>query len=412
MPNEGFTLEAMKFAVMPDSFKGALSAGEATAAITRGLLRAIPDAQISTIPMADGGEGTVEAMLAAHQGEHGDAGESTNDFPRRVSCKVSGPHGPTAPPVVATYALLDEATAVIEMAAAAGLPLMGENRDVENSTTYGVGELIRDAVDNGATRILIGAGGSATNDLGCGAVAALGAVFRDASGEEVLPTGATLADVHSLDLSGIPDAITAASITVLADIDNPILGPRGCAAIFAPQKGADAECVARLEAGAEHLTEVVARSCGTSIADLPGAGAAGGFAGGLVATLGAEIRPGIDALLEAVGFDSLAAGVDAIITAEGQIDGQSLSGKVPVGIARRAGGTPVFVLAGSVGVTEKNSGAASAMQPLYDAGITAIFTIGQRPEPLHTAIAGTAGNLETAAENLARTLAAHTSNER
>ena len=164
-----------------------------------------------------------------------------------------------------------------------------------------------------------------------------------------------------------------------------------------------------MESGAENLTQILARSCGTSIADLPGAGAAGGFAGGLVATLGAEIRPGIDALLDAVDFDSLVAGVDAIITAEGQIDGQSLSGKVPVGIARRAGSTPVFVLAGSVGVTENNSGAASDMQPLYDAGITAVFTIGQRPEPLHTAIAGTAGNLESTAENLARTLAARTS---
>ena len=411
MPSEGFTLEAMKFAVMPDSFKGALSAGEASAAITRGLLRALPGARISTIPMADGGEGTVEAMLAAHQVETGSTEDSatTSHFPHRVSCEVSGPHGPTAAPVAATYALLDERTAVIEMAAAAGLPLMGENRDIENSTTYGVGELIRDAVDNGATRILIGAGGSATNDLGCGAVTALGAVFRDASGEEFLPTGATLANVDSLDLSGIPEDITAASITILADIDNPILGSRGCAAIFAPQKGADAECVARLESGAEHLTEVLARSCGTSIAEMPGAGAAGGFAGGLVATLGAEIRPGIDALLDAVSFDSLAAWVDAIITAEGQIDGQSLSGKVPVGIARRAGGTPVFVLAGSVGITEESSGAASDMQPLYDAGISAVFTIGQRPEPLHAAIAGTAGNLETTAENLARTLAASTS---
>lgn len=451
----------MKFIVVPDSFKGGLSARDAAAAISRGIVSIFPDATPLQLPMADGGEGTVEALASAKKtGEHG-------EFPRRVTATVTGPLGE---PVTATYAFIDERTAVLEMASAAGLPLMGGGLDVGGASTFGVGELLRHAVERGARRVLIGAGGSATHDVGCGAAAALGVQFLDASESNFVPTGATLERVARVDCSGVGAPMRDVGITVLADIDNPLVGPRGAAAVFAPQKGADAEMVERLEAGSAHVAEVFARDAGVvsttrangtastaegrSIANMPGAGAAGGFAGGLAALFGARIRPGIDALLDAVGFDELLdelAGGEAcpgtaagsgtvagsgtaasagsapepivVFTAEGQIDGQSLSGKVPVGVARRvrdwaarrvsdpASGVAasplpqapitveppisVIVLAGAVG---------DELDAVYAEGVTSVFPIGQRPESLEDAMASTAKNLESTAANVARLL--------
>lgn len=379
-----------KIVVIPDSFKGALSSAESCSAIATGILNALPDAEIVSIPVADGGEGTVDAMIAAAGGD-------------RVSARVCGALADET--VDAEYGVLsvsDTPTAVVEMAACAGLPLVEGRKAPGKTTTYGVGELMKRAIDGGAKHIIVGAGGSATTDLGCGAGAALGVKFYDGQGSEFVPTGSTLKDVARIDASKADELLSGTSVTVMCDIDNPLAGLNGAAHIFGPQKGADEAMVRELDEGLVHVAEVIKRDLGKDIAHVPGAGAAGGLGGGLLAFAGAELYPGIDTVLETVNFSSVISDADLVITGEGQIDGQSLSGKVPIGVSRwvaknRGTGLPVVVLSGSIG---------DGIDDVYAEGVTAVFPIGRRPEPLDSAIAKTAENLTAAAQNVVQVCAA------
>lgn len=362
-------IQPLNILLVPDSYKGSLSSIDVAQALTDGIHRAAPQARITAIPMADGGEGTVDALVAAGNG-------------RRHELKVTGPEHA---PVTAGYGVLPDG-AVLEMAAAAGLPLT-KHPNPETTTTYGVGELIAQLTEH---KLMIGAGGSATNDLGCGAAAACGAQFYARDGQPFVPTGATLADIAAIDVSAMR---APKDITVMTDIDNPLLGLRGAAAVFGPQKGADGAMVQRLEEGATQAASIIARDVGVDVTTIAGGGAAGGFAAGMYAFFGATLRPGIDAVLDAVGFDTLAESVDLILTGEGQLDGQSLAGKVPVGIARRTD-KPVIAVVGSVG---------EGSQAAYDHGITAVFGITPTPQSLQAALADTARNVAATAENIVRT---------
>src|SRR3954468_9447970 len=302
----------------PDKFKGSLSAPEAVAALARGLRRAVPWVRLFEHPVADGGEGTVDMVLA-----HGFA---------PVSCEV---RGPTGEPVTARYALRGD-TAVVEMAAAAGLGLLPAGPDddtARTATTYGVGQLLRDALDRGAYRIVLAIGGSATTDGGRGMAEAL---------------GMRLVDGGRLDLSGLDRRLAEASVVVASDVDNPLTGPAGAAAVYGPQKGAGPATVALLDDALGHWADLVAAATGRDLRELPGAGAAGGLGFGAAALLGAELRSGIDLLLELSGFAQAAAGADLVGVGEGSLDEQSLRGKGPVGVAAVAAraGTAVVAVAG------------------------------------------------------------------
>lgn len=299
--------------------------------------------------------------------------------------------GPEHTAVTAEYGVLDGG-AVLEMAAAAGLPIT-TSPNPEITTTYGVGELIDHLAEY---RLTIGAGGSATNDLACGAAAACGARFYDEADQEFIPTGATLANIAAIDVSQMR---RPAELTVITDIENPLLGDRGAAAVFAPQKGADAAMVQRLETGAAHAAKIIARDVGVDVTEVVGGGAAGGFAAGMYAFFSATLQAGVDAVLDAVGFDELAATADLILTGEGQLDGQSLSGKVPVGVARRTD-KPVIAVVGSIG-----DGARAG----YEHGLTAIYGIIPRPQDLEASLADAADNLAATAETILRTWIAATS---
>ena len=247
-----------KYVLIPDSFKGTLSARDFCAVAREAIGRADPGAQVLSIPLADGGEGTVEAFLAACGG-------------RRIDCPCTGPYGGTAP---GFYGLLPDGTAVVELAAAAGLPLAGTDLHPADATTYGVGQLLLHAARRGARRLLLGLGGSATNDGGCGAAAALGVEFYDSRGRTFVPTGGTLGDIHRISAENLEPL---PPVTVLCDVDNPLCGPRGAAAVFGPQKGADPDMVRLLDAGLAHLAAVLRRDTGRDVLDMPGGGAAGGF---------------------------------------------------------------------------------------------------------------------------------------
>lgn len=256
-----------KVILIPDSFKGTMSSAEICTVMAQAVQEYYPDAQVHSVPVADGGEGSVDSFLQAVGGE-------------KVSVPVKGPYFEEVP---AFYGMLPDGVAVIEMAAAAGLPLVGERLHAEQTTTYGVGELMAHALERGCKRLVVGLGGSATNDGGCGAAAALGAVFRNAAGEAFVPVGATLAEVAEIDLSGLHPALASAELVTMCDIDNPLCGPLGAAHVFAPQKGADPAMVELLDAGLAHLADVVERCTGRDIRQLHGAGAAGGMGGGMVA---------------------------------------------------------------------------------------------------------------------------------
>lgn len=367
-----------KYILIPDSFKGSLSSGEICGILGREIRTLEPEAEICSIPVADGGEGTVDAFLAALGGEK---------IP--VSCR--DPYGRA---ITACYGLLpDGGTAVIEMAAAAGLPLVGDDRRAADATTYGVGQLMAHALERGAKRIVLGLGGSATNDGGCGAAAALGVEFYDRRGRTFVPTGGTLVDIHRIcaeNLEPLPP------VTVLCDVDNPLCGPRGAAAVFGPQKGADPDMVQLLDAGLAHLAAVLRRDTGRDVLDMPGGGAAGGFGAGAAALLNARLRPGVEMLLDAADFPRLAADADLIITGEGRLDSQSLGGKAVIGVARRARelGVPCAALAGAVDV--------SALPRAYELGLTAAFPINPLPLPFEQVRVSCRENLSAAAENLIR----------
>lgn len=373
-----------KILLVPDSFKGTLSSRQVCQVMAGQLRRFFPQAQVKSIPVADGGEGSVEAFLAAAGGE-------------RRTRTVTGPFGE---PVEAFYGVLgDGRTAVIEMAACAGLPLAEGRLNPERATTYGVGELLLAAKEAGCTKAILGLGGSCTNDGGVGAAAALGAKFTRADGTAFIPTGGTLGEIAALDVSPVAQALQGMELTAMCDIDNPLYGEAGAAAVFAPQKGADAAMVARLDAGLRHLGQVAARCLGRDFSHLPGAGAAGGLGFGMAAFCGAQLRMGIDAVLDAVGFDSLLPGTDMVFTGEGKIDSQSARGKVVSGVAARCrkAGVPVVAVVGQIG---------QGFEEMYQQGLTAVFSINRAAQPFAESRFHAGENLALTMENIARLLAA------
>jgi glycerate 2-kinase len=329
-----------KCIVISDSFKGTLSSSAICAVARQKFEEIFPACQLIALPVADGGEGTVDCFYESCGGE-------------KVTVRVSGPYGER---VDAAYLRLDGERAVVEMAAAAGLPMVGERKDPSATTTYGVGELIRHAVEHGSRRIILGLGGSATNDGGCGCAAALGVRFLDAGGQAFVPVGGTLNRIAHINLAGARELLAGVEFTAMCDIDNPMHGPSGAAFVFGPQKGADKWMVAELDRQLCCLDETMVRELGERVADEPGAGAAGAFGAGMMAFFHARLRSGIETVLDTVHFDTLVQGCDAVFTGEGRVDGQSIRGKVISGVARRAAahGVPVVVVAG--GVTEEAEG--------------------------------------------------------
>ena len=345
-----------KFVLVPDSFKGTMSSIQVCTAMEAGIRAVFPHARVTALPVADGGEGSADAFLLALGG-------------RRVTLTVTGPEGT---PVESFYALLPDGTAVIEMAAAAGLPLVREPRDPERTTTFGVGELLRHAARHGARRAVMCLGGSATNDGGCGAAAACGVRFRDAAGTEFVPVGGTLGKVAAADLAGLDPAVARLPIVTMCDIDNPLCGPAGAAPVFGPQKGATPEQVERLDAGLASLARVLRRDLGADVSELPGAGAAGGMGAGMAAFFRSRLQSGIETVLDTVHFSEVIRDADLILTGEGRLDGQSARGKVVSGVARRAAGVPVAAVVGDVG---------PGVDPLYAMGVTAVFSINRVAVP-------------------------------
>ena len=375
----------MKIVIAPDSYKESLSAQAVAEAIRAGFAAIFPDAAYCCVPVADGGEGTVDALVAATGG-------------RRVTARVTGPLGE---PLEAFYGLSgDGRTAVIEMAAASGLESVPrDRRNPLLTTTSGTGELIALALDSGARHLVIGMGGSATNDGGAGMVQALGASLLDAAGVAIGAGGAALAQLQRIDVSTLDPRLAECRIDAACDVDNPLVGPQGASAVFGPQKGATPAMVAQLDTSLARYAEIVRRDLGVDVADTPGAGAAGGMGAAMLAFFGARLRPGIDIVIDAVGLERHIADADLVITGEGRIDGQSVRGKSPIGVARVAQrlGKPVIALAGSLG---------TEVDAVHAHGIDAVFSVLHQPCTLEEALAGAAANIELAARNIAATLRA------
>ena len=370
----------MKIVIAPDSFKESLSAPQVAEAIAAGWRQVFADAEILLRPMADGGEGTVDAVLAASGGE-------------RRELRVRGPLGEA---VTAHWGWLGEGTAVLEMAAASGLHWVPrDSRDATRACSFGTGELIRAALDAGATRIILGLGGSATNDGGAGLLRALGVRWLDVEGRELAPGGLALARLAQIDLRGLDPRLLRVQVEVAADVDNPLCGPRGASRVFGPQKGASPAQVEALDAALAHYARVMAATLGEDHAQFPGVGAAGGLGFAARALLKARFRPGIELVAELSGLAAAVQGADLVITGEGRLDSQSLHGKTPVGVARiaKAAGVPVLALAGSLG---------EDYQALYAAGIDAAFSLAPGPLSLEQALAGAAAELQARACDLAR----------
>jgi glycerate kinase len=368
-----------KIILIPDSFKGTMSSSEICAIMTEQVRRHYPAAAVISIPVADGGEGSVDAFLTAMGGE-------------RITLKVKGPY---MEDLDAFYGRISGDTAVVEMAAAAGLPLVGDNRQADRTTTYGVGQLIDHAARSGVRELIVGLGGSATNDGGAGAAAALGVRFLDRAGRPFVPVGATLSEIAAIDTSGLLPELKAMELVTMCDIDNPLCGPQGASAVFGPQKGADAAMVARLDEGLRHLAAIVRRDLAVEILDLPGAGAAGGMGGGMVAFLGSRLEMGIETVLNTVGFNELLRDTDLVLTGEGKIDSQSLRGKVVIGVARRTRkmGVPLLAVVGDIG--DQVDGA-------YDEGVTGIFSINRVAVPFKEAKLRARSDLALTIDNLMR----------
>jgi glycerate kinase len=371
-----------RFVLAPDSFKGTLSSGQICEIMKEAIFKHFPKAEVISIPVADGGEGSVDCFLTAAEGV-------------RASCKAQNP---LFEEMEGFYGLLDGGqTAVIEMAACAGLPLVEGRKNPLLTTTYGVGLLMRDAVARGVKKIILGLGGSATNDFGCGAAAALGISFLDESGAAFIPTGGTLSKVARVVRSGEIDCLDGVEISLMCDVKNPVYGPHGAAYIYAPQKGADPEQVRLLDDGLRHICEVVRRDLGCDVSTLVGGGAAGAMAGGMVAFFDAAIRMGIDVVLDTVGFERLLDGADLVFTGEGKIDAQSLQGKVVYGVASRAKTKNVPVIAVVGGID-------GDMSAIYEAGVNAVFAINCLPEDFSVSRYKSAENLKTTMDNILRTL--------
>ena len=359
-----------KCVVVSDSFKGTVSSREICEIAQRVIPRHFPACEVVCIPVADGGEGTVDCFIQAMGAQ-------------RVEVTVTNALGEKS---AAAYARIGE-LAIIEMAAAAGLPQVGALRCPGTATTYGVGELIAHAAHSGCKRVLLGLGGSATNDGGCGCAAALGVGFLDADGQSFVPVGDTLGRIARIDTAKADELLRSVEITVMCDVTNPLYGPTGAAYVFAPQKGADAEKVKSLDAGLRHFGDVIRSQLGIDVSRMPGAGAAGGMGAGCVALLGGMIQSGIDAVLDVTGFDRQLEGADLVITGEGRIDSQSAGGKVISGVARRtkAKGIPLIAIAGGI---------ADSAGAVYDIGVSAMFSTDRAALPVDMLGARSPGDYE------------------
>lgn len=355
----------MRIVIAPQSFKGSVDAPEVADYIARGVRQVFSDAELVLLPVADGGEGTVRALVQSAQG-------------RSVTTRVLGP---LEKPVNATWGILaDGEVAVIEMAAASGLPLLRrEERNPMRTTTYGTGELIRHALDEGVRRLIIGIGGSATNDGGAGMAEALGARLLDA-GDRPLPRGGgALSSLARIDVSELDPRLARLEVQVACDVNNPLCGPTGASHVYGPQKGADAQMVRELDAGLLHYSEILKRDLGKDVCDVPGAGAAGGLGAGLLAFLNAQLRPGVDIVFEAIALDRQLEAADLVFTGEGRMDSQDIYGKAPLEVAKRAHrlGIPAIAIVGSTG---------RDYRVVFDHGLDAVIGTVNRPMPLERAI--------------------------
>jgi glycerate 2-kinase len=372
----------MRIVVAPDKFKGSLTAVQVAEAVSAGLTHDRDDIETTLLPVADGGDGTVAAAL------------SVGYSPVRVDAL-----GPTGEPLTATYALDDaNGVAVVELAAVVGLDLLpGGVLDPLRSSTYGLGLVVREALRRGVRELVLGVGGSASTDGGAGMVQAMGALVLDRDGHQLPVGGAALREVAAVEVGPVTELVGSTAVMVASDVDNPLLGPRGAAAVFGPQKGATGRDIEVLEAGLTAWSRAVADATGRDVAGQPGAGAAGGAGFAALAVLGAQIRPGIELVLDLVGFEKAVAGADLVVTGEGSLDEQSLAGKTPVGVAAaaRAHGVPVVAVAGRSSLSDPQ---------LAAAGISACYRLSDlEPDPARS-MAGAAPLLTEVGRRIARGL--------
>ena len=371
-----------KIVVVSDSFKGSLPSTQICEIVSQEARAFFPDCEVVGIPVADGGEGTVDCFLSSLPGE-------------KITVEVNGPY---LEPMQAFYGRIGE-TAIVEMAAAAGLPLVSNRKNPLQTTTYGVGELMRHALEHGAKHIILALGGSATNDGACGAAAALGTKFYDAEGKAFVPTGGTLSKIARIDNRETEKMLAGVSVTAMCDIDNPMHGSNGAAYVFAPQKGASEADVVLLDGELAALDRAIKRELSKEVALVPGGGAAGAMGAGALAFFGANLRRGIETVLDTVRFEERISGADLIVTGEGRIDRQSLRGKVVIGVSRRAkaAGVPVVAIVGDV---------ADDIGGVYEAGVTAIFSTNQQAIPVSEAKKRSEHDYRMTVQNIVRLLVA------
>lgn len=344
-----------KFVLVPDSFKGTMTSIEICNIMKQSIISYFPMSKVVSLPVADGGEGSVDSFLSAMGG-------------KKIHVTVSGPYGKD---MESFYGVVNNGkTAVIEMASCAGLPLIDGNLHPDKTTTYGVGQLIVHAVTHGCEEIIVGLGGSCTNDAGTGAAAAAGIKFIDENGRTFVPVGGTLSNIRKIDFSGLCPALKGVRITAMSDINNPLYGQNGAAYIFGAQKGADEKMIELLDNGLKNISGVIGDTVGKDVSQIPGSGAAGGMGAGMLAFFDARLRMGIDVVLDTVGFDGIAKDADMIFTGEGKLDSQSLHGKVVAGVAQRAKkiDKPVVAIVGDIG---------DSIEPIYDMGVSAVFSINR-----------------------------------
>ena len=372
---------AMKIVIAPDSYKGSIYASDAARAMEEGVRRVLPDAEVVLVPVADGGDGTLETLVETSGG-------------RIITSDVTGPLGE---PVSAQWgAMGDGVTAVAEMARTSGLALVRlEDRDPLNATTYGLGEVILEALEAGYRRFILGIGGSATNDAGAGMAQALGVRLLDADGAALPPGGAALANLARIDASGLDPRAAEAHFDVACDVNNPLTGPEGASAVYGPQKGATPAMIEQLDAALANFAQIVRRDLGADVDGVPGSGAAGGLGGGIMAFLGGRLRPGVDIVLDTVDLASRLDGADLIITGEGCMDFQTVYNKAPIGVARLAGerNIPVIGVSGSLG---------DGFTDVHEHGIAAAVAITHAPMTLDEATDRVAELIASATEQAVR----------
>ena len=369
-----------KIVLIPDSFKGTLSSTQICEIIQSKINEHFPECQVISIPVADGGEGSVDCFLSALGGE-------------KINLTVKNPYFED---MDSFYGIIDNGnTAVIEMAACAGLPIVEDRKDPTKTTTYGVGQLILDAAGRGVKKIIVGLGGSSTNDCGCGAAVAIGVRFINNKGEKFIPTGGTTHEISSIDISGKAEVLNGIEIVTMCDIDNPMYGPIGASHVFGPQKGANPEMVLFLDEGIKNISEVIKKDLNKDLSMVSGSGAAGAMGAGMIAFFDSVLQMGIETVLDTVNFSDVIKSADMIFTGEGKIDFQSLRGKVVIGVAKRAKlqNVPVTVVAG---------GADKGIDEAYDLGVTSIFSINRLPEAFETSRYKSVENISFAVDNILR----------